>query len=75
MKTFVASLALVLEASLIAGCAGTPGDPRTEAPAPKVYRTGSNIPVKDDSPPMTPEERQRAMDQVRAATQTSGSGK
>jgi len=42
---------LVLAAStaaLVAGCAGADPQPSAEARPQKVYRTGSNLPVKDD---------------------------
>ncbi len=44
MKTLI----LIVASLLVAGCAMAPeaGEPREQ----KVYRTGSNIPVRDDSP-------------------------
>ena len=65
-------LALILGAGLVAGCASTSDDQTQEAKSPRVYRTGSNIPVKDDSPPATPEERARTIEEIRAITQPKG---
>jgi len=39
----------VVGASLLFGCASTPDDKDAEARTEKVYRTGSNIPVRDSS--------------------------
>ena len=40
----------IVAAALVAGCAGadTQTTANAEPPAPKVYRTGSNLPVKDN---------------------------
>ena len=35
-------------AALVTGCAGADPQPTAEARPQKVYRTGSNLPVKDD---------------------------
>jgi ABC-type uncharacterized transport system auxiliary subunit len=45
----LASLALAASiAALLTGCAGVDTQPSAEARPQKVYRTGSNLPVKDD---------------------------
>ena len=60
-------------AALTSGCAGF-DDKTTEVKAPREYRTGTNIPVKDSGPPATPEERERALEAVRALQRTGSSG-
>ena len=46
MKTSHAPLAIVVVSLICAGCAETPQQ-EADWQAPKIYRTGSNIPVKD----------------------------
>ena len=46
MKFRIRSLGVVFVALLCAACAGTPQQ-EADWQAPKIYRTGSNIPVKD----------------------------
>jgi hypothetical protein len=63
----VAALAL---AALAAGCAA-PDDPvaTAERRGPVEYRTGSNIPVREKAAPLTEEQRQRQVDELRRAQQ------
>lgn len=73
--TAPAALSVVLLAS---GCAST--DPVAASPAPRgelVYRTGSNIPVRDKTP-TTPDEREQKAEEARRTLQqmqTTGAGK
>jgi hypothetical protein len=57
------------------GCASVDDKSPAEAKAPREYRTGSNIPVKDPAPPATAEERERALEQIRSLQRTGNSGK
>jgi hypothetical protein len=43
----LAALSAVIGVSFLFGCASTPDDKDAEARTEKVYRTGSNIPVRD----------------------------
>ncbi len=60
-------------AALTSGCAGF-DENTTEVKAPREYRTGTNIPVKDSAPPATPEERERTLEAIRAMQRTNPSG-
>lgn len=63
-------------AALSGGCANVDADRAApEAKAQREYRTGSNIPVKGENAPATPEERERAAEQIRAIQRTGSSGK
>ncbi|MGZ5132572.1 MAG: hypothetical protein ACXWCU_17735 [Caldimonas sp.] len=62
-------------AALTTGCATVDDKSAAEAKAPREYRTGSNIPVKDPSPPVTAEERERALEQIRSLQRTGNAGK
>ena len=79
MKSALTLPAVVLGATLAAlasGCAGVDdGKSSAEAKAPREYRTGSNIPVKDAAAPATAEERERAAEQIRSLQRTGASGK
>ena len=57
----------------VAGCAGL-DDKAGEVKAPREYRTGTNIPVKESAQPATPKERERALEAVRALQRTGSSG-
>jgi len=62
----------LLAALALGGCAAT--DTSTDSQLPAVqreYRTGSKFPVKESGPPLTPEERQRQIDEARTAAQNS----
>ena len=51
IRTFATTVAIALAASAatsLAGCASADTQPSAEARPQKVYRTGSNLPVKDD---------------------------
>ncbi len=74
MKSALALCSVVLGATLAAGCAGVDDKTATEAKAPREYRTGSNIPVKDPTPAATPEERERALEEIRRIQRTGSSG-
>ena len=66
----------VVAAALAAGCATVDEkSAAAEAKSPREYRTGSNIPVKDTSAPATPEERERALEQIRSLQRTGNPGK
>jgi hypothetical protein len=60
---------MAASAVLLAGCASTdaPGTAQT-APAELVYRTGSNIPVRNATP-QTPEEKQRQAEESQRTMQ------
>ena len=76
MKSALTLPAAVLGAALAAlasGCAGF-DDKTAEAKAPREYRTGSNIPVKDSAPAATAEERERAAEAIRSLQRTGSSG-
>jgi hypothetical protein len=65
MKASIASLSLSLAAAALAGCAGPEvADAGKEVRAPRVYRTGSNIPVKDAPEPATELEHRRLIDRM-----------
>lgn len=51
------------------------GKSSAEAKAPREYRTGSNLPVKDAASPATAEERECAAEQIRSLQRTGSSGK
>ena len=59
----------------LAACATTAELASSEAKAPPEYRTGSNIPVKDKTPPPTAAQREQTVDQVRVLQQTRVNGK
>ena len=62
-------VSIVVASAALAACAA-PNDADTPvAHAPKEYRTGSNIPVKDPTPAATPEEREQQLDQLRKVQQ------
>ena len=62
----------LLAALALGGCSAT--DTSTDSQLPAVqreYRTGSKFPVKESGPPLTPEERQRPIDEARTVAQNS----
>ena len=65
-------------ALLLAGCASAPKEPPTASAdaqsCDREERIGSHIPNRECAPAMTPEERQRAMDAVRASSRLPGPG-
>lgn len=72
-RTFVAAAAVAI---LAAGCASTESNTTNDAaPASQlVYRTGSNIPIRD-SKPLTKEEKERqAEDAQRTLSRPVGAG-
>lgn len=71
-RTFVAAAAVAI---LAAGCASTESTSTNDAPASElVYRTGSNIPIRD-AKPLTKEEKERqAEDAQRMLSRPVGSG-
>ena len=74
MKLISSALALAIGASVLAGCASTdpaPGDASADK-SPRVYRTGSNIPVKDTSAPMTEAEREKMRQDVANQSAVAG---
>jgi len=76
MTSFLAAAAALTTTVLIAsGCAST-GTATTATNAPQgepVYRTGSNIPMRDKSA-MTKEEQERQAAESQRASQPAGSG-
>ena len=63
-----------LLAPLMAGCA-TGEDNKAVEPRPaSEYRTGSNIPIRGETPPATDQERERTAEQIRALQRTGSSG-
>jgi len=70
MKSALALSAALLGTTLAAGCATVDDKTAAEVKAPREYRTGSNIPVKDPAPPQTAEERERALEAIRAIQHT-----
>jgi hypothetical protein len=76
MKCLVFAPVLVL----FLGCAAQPEQEVSDAKEQQcqlVYRTGSNVPIRDCSAPQTDAERQRTLDTVRDMTKNSarpGSG-
>ena len=78
MNSRLAAAAALMTVLIASGCASTEAaDPKQAAPATElVYRTGSNIPVRDKTP-MTKEERERQGEESRRALQqmqTTGAG-
>lgn len=68
--------AITLTALALGACASaTDGaaDVRSE-PAQREYRTGSKFPVKDPRPAMTQQERDKQVDEARAAAQSMQTG-
>lgn len=67
-------LALASMATLVvSACAtdGGAGSPQPDAgPAQREYRTGSRFPVKESTTPMTQQERDRQLEEARAAAQS-----
>lgn len=53
------------------GCATTDDKNADEAKAPREYRTGSNIPVKDRTPEATATEREKTVNDVRDLIRTN----
>jgi hypothetical protein len=72
MNACVIFAAVLPVALAIGGCAadGPPTDLQAHA-VQREYRTGSKFPVKESGPPLTPEERQRQIDEARTAAQNS----
>ena len=67
MKLPLSALALACTFAALSGCAAPDSANSTTAAtekAPKVYRTGSNIPVKDDTPPMSDADRERVRQEI-----------
>lgn len=70
MKSILLSSTL-LASALAAGCASAPQDAAQPhvGGSELVYRTGSNIPVRDKAPPMTKEEKEKQSEESRRAMQ------
>ena len=68
-------VALGVALVVITGCANVEDKSTAEAKAPREYRTGSNIPVKDAAPPATVEERERDLEHIRSLQRTGNTGK
>lgn len=79
MQSALTLRALMLGSALVAvasGCASVEDSKDiAEARAPREYRTGSNLPVRDPTPSATEQERQRAADEIRALQRTGSAGK
>ena len=78
MNSRLAATAALTTVLIASGCASTDGadTKQTAQPAELVYRTGSNIPVRDKTP-MTKEEREKQTEDSRRALQqmqTTGAG-
>ena len=69
MKPVIVLSLVAFAVALVGGCATAEDSKNVAEPkAPRHYRTGSNIPVKEaERPPMTEEERQRAVESMRRA--------
>ena len=73
MKSIASAAALVAVVALTAGCAATTDDGKPVEPRqPREYRTGSNMPVREPSKPMTQEERDKEQQKLREMQQSSG---
>lgn len=59
----------------ISGCASSNDGSLREAHASMQYRTGSNLPVRNEYAPATPEERARAEEQIRLLKGPGGAGR
>lgn len=68
--------AITLTALALGACASaTDAAPGTQSePAQREYRTGSKFPVKDPRPAMTQQERDKQVDEARAAAQSMQTG-
>ena len=78
MNSRLAASAALMTVLVAAGCASTDATDNKQAaqPAELVYRTGSNIPVRDKTP-MTKEEKEKQAEDSRRALQqmqTTGAG-
>jgi hypothetical protein len=74
MKSALVWSAALLVAA-VAGRAGVEAESPSEAKAPRDYRTGSNLPVRDGLPAATEADREQAAEQVRALQRTFEKGK
>ncbi len=72
MNPTLVTLAPALLAAALAGCAagGAPFD-AAAVKAPREYRTGSNLPVRDPAPAPSAADRERAAEEVRALQKTT----
>ena len=78
MNSRLAAAATLTTVLIACGCASTDGADTKQATQPTelVYRTGSNIPIRDKTP-LTKEEREKQSEQSRRALQqmqTTGAG-
>ena len=78
MNSRLAAMAALTTFLIASGCASTDGTDTKQATQPTelVYRTGSNIPVRDKTP-MTKEEKEKQSEDSRRALQqmqTTGAG-
>ena len=78
MNSRLAASVALTSVLIASGCASTDATDNKQAaqPAELVYRTGSNIPVRDKTP-MTKEEKEKQADESRRAMQqmqTTGAG-
>jgi len=74
MKSILSAAALLAVVALNAGCAAPAGDEKAVEPrAPREYRTGSNMPIREPSKPMTEAEREKEQQKMREIQQ-SGRG-
>jgi hypothetical protein len=75
MRSFTSAFPATLACLLFVGCASsTAPSPDNAGPAPElVYRTGSNIPIKNVQP-MTKEEREKQAEETRAALERQQRG-
>ena len=72
----VLSFAAALAAGLLSTACATADDPSRPVerrPAGEI-RTGSNIPVRDKTPPLTEEQRQRQAEELRRVQQNQSTG-
>jgi hypothetical protein len=72
MKTANALLFALLSCAVAGGCATADDKNPVEAKAPREYRTGSNIPIKDPTPAATAEDRERTAAEVRDLSRLNG---
>jgi hypothetical protein len=75
MKSVLVLSTALLGVVVTAGCTAVDDKGSGEPKAPREYRTGSNIPVKDPTLPATDADREKAIDQVRTLQRTGNPGK
>ncbi len=76
MNPRLCAAAMTLTALALGGCANVPdATPGSQSePAQREYRTGLKFPVRDPRPAMTQQERDRQVDEARAAAQSMQTG-